>query len=279
VAGALAGVLLAVVSVLRAPAPVLPDGAVAVVNDVALSRDELLRSLEALAADRRTPLGEADRRFVLERMIDEELLVQRGLELGFARHDRKVRGDLVGAMLAAIAAEADSAVANDATLRRFYEEHREHFAKGARLRVQQVFVDQRSASDPAAGHRRASEASLAWRAGVPADEVRARYGDAEPAPLPDVPLGPAKLQDYLGPTATRTALSLPPGAVSDPVRSSLGWHVLRVLEQAPATTPPFEAIRREVETEWRRRRAEDALKTYLRDLRARARLVVAPGAP
>ena len=37
---------------------------------------------------------------VLDRMIDEELLGQRGLDLGLVRADRRVRADLVSAVIA-----------------------------------------------------------------------------------------------------------------------------------------------------------------------------------
>lgn len=279
VAGALGGVALAVAGVVRAPDRPMAEGAVALVNDVPVSRAEFMRSLDALASDRRRPLGAADRRFVLERMIDEELLVQRGLELGLARHDRKVRGDLVAAMLAAVASEARAAAVDESTLRRFYEARRERFAESVRLRLRQVFVDVPPGADDGERRRRAEEAAAAWRAGVPLDTVRARFGDPEPVPLPDTPLPPAKLRDYLGPTAARTALTLPPGAVSDPIRAAAGWHVLSVVEHAPGGAPPFESIREQVEAAWRRHAAEKAVRAYLRELRAQARITVAGTEP
>jgi len=279
VAGALAGVALAVVAVVRMPEGALPAGAVAQVNDVALARDDFLRSLDALARDRRNPVGDSERRFVLERMIDEELLVQRGLELGLARHDRKVRGDLVSAMLAAVSAEAEAATPSDDELRRFYEAHREPFAEGTRLRVQQVFVAVPPDADAEALRGRAERAAAAWRAGEASAAVRTVYGDPEPLPLPDTLLPPEKLQDYLGPTAMRTALALPAGGVSDPVRSGSGWHVLSVAERRPGSIPPLEAIRAQIEAEWRRRAGEEAVREYLAELRERARLTVAAELP
>lgn len=80
---------------------------VAVVGTVAIGRDELERALTAVAADRRTPLTFADRARVLERLIDEELLVQAALEAGLPEHDRAVRRALTDAVMAAIEAQAD----------------------------------------------------------------------------------------------------------------------------------------------------------------------------
>lgn len=92
-AGALLGLAAAGAALLapRAGPAALPDDVVAVVNGAPVRSADYRRAVAALAADRRDPLGDADRRFVLERLVDEELLVQRALELGLARHDRRVR--------------------------------------------------------------------------------------------------------------------------------------------------------------------------------------------
>src|SRR5687768_11054675 len=73
----------------------LPANAAASVNGTVIRLEEYDRAVAAFASDRRAPIGAEDRRHVLDRMLDEELLVQRGLELGLARHDRRVRGDIV----------------------------------------------------------------------------------------------------------------------------------------------------------------------------------------
>ncbi len=65
------------------------------------------RVLAALAADSRNPVDDADKRRLLDRLIDEELLVQRGLELGLASSDGAVRKAVAGAMIESIVAEAD----------------------------------------------------------------------------------------------------------------------------------------------------------------------------
>src|SRR3989442_162817 len=114
------------------------------------------------------------------------------------------------------------------------------------------------------------------RAGEDFAGVRARLGDPEIAPLPDALLSPAKLLDHLGPTALRAALELEAGAVSDPVRSATGYHVLQVVEREAEWVPPREEIGDEVVAEYRRRRGEPALRAYLDGLRARADVEIAP---
>jgi len=91
-AGACAGLALAVAGLVAPPeTPRLPEGAVAAVNGSLVRSADYERALEALAADRRDALGASEKRHVLDRLVDEELLVQRAFELGLARQDRRAR--------------------------------------------------------------------------------------------------------------------------------------------------------------------------------------------
>ena len=254
----------------------LPPGAVARVNGALLRADDYTRSLDALERDRRGGAEPADRRFVLDRLIDEELLVQRGLELGLALQDARVRRDLTAAVIDAVVTEHEDGTPSDAELEAFYRRERDFFARPGRLRVRQLWCRADTAADAPSAEARARAAAASLRAGEDFAGVRARLGDPEIAPLPDALLSPAKLLDHLGPTALRAALELEAGAVSDPVRSATGYHVLQVVEREAEWVPPREEIADEVLAEYRRRRGERALRAYLDGLRARAAVEIAP---
>lgn len=273
--GAVAGLVAAAASLL-APArdaEPLPDGAIARVNATLIRTDEYERLLAALASDRRNPLDDEDRGRVLDRLIEEELLVQHALALGLARSDRRVRSDLVSAVLGSLAAASDGYEPDDEETRRFYAENRDFFAGPGRLWVRQVFVAIDGGGDEPA-RRRAQEASARLRSGEPIDRVREELGDPEVAPLPDAPLPPAKLREYLGPTALLAAMDLAPGAPSDPVRSAQGYHVLLLVERQVGGAPPLEEIAPQVRAELRRRRDDGLLRDRLEQLRSEADVVV-----
>ena len=254
----------------------LPPGTVARVNGALLRADDYARSLDALERDRRGGAEPADRRFVLDRLIEEELLVQRGLELGLARQDARVRRDLTAAVIDAVVTEHEDGTPPDADLEAFYRRERDFFARPGRLRVRQLWCRADTAADAPSAEARARAAAASLRAGEDFAGVCARLGDAEIAPLPDALLSPAKLLDHLGPTALRAALELEAGAVSGPVRSATGYHVLQVVEREAEWVPPREGIADEVVAEYRRRRGERALRAYLDGLRARADVEIAP---
>src|SRR5262245_12405449 len=276
-AGAVAGLTAAAASLLGPSLRPhsLPDGAVARVNGTLVRAEEYERLLAALEADRRTPLTDEDRAHVLDRLIEEELLVQHALALGLARSDRRVRGDLVSAVLDSIAAASDGYSPGDDEVRAFYAENRDFFAGPGRLWVRQVFVAVDGAGEEAA-RGRARRAAERLRAGEGIEVVRSELGSPEVAPLPDSLLPPAKLREYLGPTALLTALDLAPGATSEPVRSAQGYHVLELVEREPGGAAPLEEIAPQVRAEVRRRAGDRMLRERLDQLRADADVVVAP---
>jgi hypothetical protein len=271
--GSTLGLLLAAGSLLasgRNAGHALPPDTVARINGVPIRAEDFRRALDAVASDRRDQPDAAMRRHVLDRLIDEELLVQRGLELGLARVDPRVRRELAAAVVAEAVTEGGGGQPTAEDLRALYDEERGFFTRGGRIQVRQVFV---AAATPEA-ERRARDAAARLRAGDDPTTVRHALGDPEPAPVPDTLLPLAKLTEYVGPTAARAALALAPGAVSDPVRSSAGFHVLLLVNRDEETVPPLADIEDEVREEWRRRSGEHALRTQLDGLRSRASVEV-----
>jgi hypothetical protein len=257
----------------------LPPEAVARVNGEIIRKSDFERVIEAVKRDRKTPIDEVERERLLDRLIDEELLVQRGIELGFTRHDPKVRADLTSAVIAVVTAQHEDQEPSDDELRLFYERERGFFGGPGRLRVRQVFCRVGDIAAAPAILERAQRAAERLRAGEEFAVVRSEVGDDEVAPLPDASLPLAKLVDYLGPTAARAAVRLEVGAVSEPIRSSTGYHVLQVVEREPDSAPDLEDIRPQVVAEFRRRSGERALREYLDDLRTRAAIEFGAGSP
>jgi parvulin-like peptidyl-prolyl isomerase len=255
----------------------VPDGAVASVNGTAVRRADYERAVEALATDSRNPIDDADKRHVLDRLVDEELLVQHALELGLARQDRRVRGDLVAAVIESVTDDAGQREPDADELRAFFDANRDYFARPGRLHVEQVFV--RSSDDDASALGRARDVATQWRDGATATALQQTVGDGPVAKLPDAPLPAAKLREYLGPAAVDTAAALAVGEVAEPVRAAGGYQVLRLVAREPNHVPELAELESEVRAEWRRRAGDEALRAYLDELRRRAAIAVAGSLP
>ncbi|MGH8529478.1 MAG: hypothetical protein ACRETN_06485 [Nevskiales bacterium] len=245
IGGLLLGIAAAAVGVLRdGGRNALPPQAIAQVNERLILRDAWLRAVAAVASERRTPLTEDDKRHILDRLIDEELLVQHGVALGLIEQDRRLRGQLVSDVIAtATAAEAGSALEEN-ELRRFYADNKNFFTPPGRIRVAVYRLG-------AAGARSAF---------VP--------------PVPDVLLPPAKLRTYLGPALTQTAMQLQPGQSSAQIENGGSPVVVEMLEHEPGFAPLYEQVAEQVRAEYQRRRDEVALRRLLAELRDSGRVLV-----
>jgi hypothetical protein len=265
--GAAVGVVLAAYGIVAPGARrALPPDVVATVNGVPIRAAEYRRAVADVAADRRD--GHADpelRRHVLDRLIEQELLVQRGLALGLARTDRRVRGELTAAVIGAVLAETGRGPSED-EVAAYYAEHPEDFRAPGRVQVEQVFFAEGREADAERARRRLD-------AGEAFADVRAA-GDPEPVPIPHAPLPPARLADYLGSTVARAALALPAGAVAGPLRSGWGYHLVRVTGREETAVPPLAETREQVRAELRRRAGDRRLREYVDALRAAGEVVV-----
>jgi hypothetical protein len=149
--GVLAGALTAVHQRTAAP-HVLPPNVMALVNGKPISEEDYERALALLAGDQRTEVTDEDRAHVLQRLIDEMLLVQHGVEIGLVDSDRAVRKALTQAMLASIAAESVSEQPSEDTLHAFYQDNAalfEHTASFVDIHEQVEAAYVRQAQDQA----------------------------------------------------------------------------------------------------------------------------------
>jgi len=86
----------------------LSDSIVAEVHGVRLPADEYQRALSLFGSEKRGPVNDRDRALVLERMIEEELLLQHGVASGVMRWHNKAREEALKSILAGLVIELES---------------------------------------------------------------------------------------------------------------------------------------------------------------------------
>jgi hypothetical protein len=225
--GMLAGAALAVFYIVRVPDAVEPTtDAVAWVNDRPISRASYENALQAVAGDRKSgTLREDDRERVLQRLIDQELLIDRAMELGLPERDPQIRNQLATAMIAFLVrrAEDEATVAGEVELRAFYDEQRFRFERSAQYRV-------------------------------------AVEGGA--VPLPGGLLLAKEIEQRLGPSAARKVIELEVGE-SVVVGEGAGRYIVHLLERRDGVLVPFDEARDAVEAAYLRDRSEAAVREFL----------------
>jgi hypothetical protein len=272
--GAAVGILLAVTGALAPTRGTLPDNVVARVNDKIITRSDLLVAQSRLAADGRVSSALTARPEALHFLIDQELLIQRGVDIGLLESDRTVRKAIATAMIDAVVAKVLQDGPTEEHLRTFFDSHIAVFTVPARMHVQLITFN--ANGDSTRAHERAEEASAALRQGMSFADARTRYGDTDSVPIPDALVPLHVLYRDLGPRLTEAALALPARGISQPLLSPSGYHLLHQLEVQPEQIRPYETVRLEVKAEYVRRRRDDALEHYLAQLREKAEIVWSP---
>lgn len=260
VAGAI-GIVAALVGAVGAPALELANQPAAVVNGVPIPREALARAVVALENDSRNPVTAEREAAVLERLIEEELLVQHGVDLGLAETDFAARRALVQSVLTLAVAERTGAEPSENALRRFYRENAGFFAPAPRFSASVVFLS-------AASLANAEEARAALARGEAASDL----GDPIAIEIPRAALPETEWRRLIGADAARAAAALAPGQVSEPIPASGGALIVRVNGFAAAPAPAYEDVAAQVRVEWDRRADEAAARDYLERLKRRARI-------
>jgi hypothetical protein len=269
------GIALTALGIGGEPSPAPPPDAVALVNGQPIDVDAFERYVRAVTPpERRNRLDDADRSGLLRQMIDEELLVQRGIALGLARADPAARRAVLSLMIRVLTGAAGAQDPDEETLRAFHAAHPERFG-GTRLELEaELFaVGERSEAE---AYREASSAARRARAGGAMRDLRELLPDAngEGANGEESGLSLDAIRTRLGVRAAGVAAELEPGDTSSPVRTPRGWLVLRLEGRAPGPPAPFETVRDEVRAAVQREQSAAALERYTEDLYDEAEIVV-----
>jgi PPIC-type PPIASE domain len=255
-----AGLIAALLGAIGAPRLERTGDAAAIVNGAPIPRDALARAVLALENDSRNPVTPARQAAVLERLIEEELLVQRGVALGLAETDFAARRALVQSVLQLALAERSGAEPGEQELRRFYRDNAGFFAPAGRFAASVVFLT------AGANPRRIEAVRTALLRG---ERVS---GDATAIPMPRGALSQAEWARFIGADAAAAAARLAPGEVSAPIAASGGLFILRLEGFAAAPAPPYEAVADQVRSEYDRRADEAAARAYIERLKRAARI-------
>ena len=252
----------------------VPPENLAMVNGRPILRSDFINQLESETGRKFDQSTRAEQLKVLDEMVREELLVQRGLELDFAETDQNARNALVSSVSDSAIAEITTAEPTDAQLREFFAEHPGQWSTDGTMTIRDLVLPTSPTVALEAAMSRAAQAAQALRSGAALPTVSATFGLHDQPP--DDEQYYFALQYRFGDAFFARLRMLAAGAVSEPVALADGVHVVQVLGNRQPVPLPFEAARAQVRTDY-----VDALQTKLMDntvrfLRRRAKILIAP---
>jgi hypothetical protein len=244
------GVALLVMACER-PAPPAPD-VVARIGDTEVRYSEFEDHLAREVGETSGALEGEVLSGLFDQYLDERLLARLAVDRGIATGASGAAGRrrAIDALLQEGLREEPPA----AEIARYYQGHREEFARPERVRVRQILTEDRATAE---------KALREIAAGQPFEEV-ARRLSKDPSAASGGYQGELSRAE-LPPAFAGTIFALQAGEVSGLVPAEYGFHIFQVTEREPAEVVPLEAARDEIVARLRREGADRLLGELVRE--------------
>ncbi len=247
------------------------DAVLAVVDGDRITESAFQREAENLPPYIRpiveTPEG---RKQFLDSLITRDLLLREAMRRGLDRRD-EVRARLDQArkaiLLEALLREVSESAPDlsDEAIRTYYEENKESFGEGERVRVRHILFKEEDQAEKMA--RRAKK-------GEPFEGL---MKEAEAAGGTTADLGLIERGAY-DKEFEEAAFGAPENSIAGPVKTIYGYHVLQILGKRPAGFPPFEEVKGKIAETLREEAQREAFDNLVNGLKKQARIIL-PATP
>lgn len=262
-AGILIGALMAAYSVIE-KSNISDYKWAAKIEDTSIPMEKYLTQLDGLSKDKRSPLTQKDKEYVLERMIEEELLIKRAIDLGMLNDNPMARGTIVQQMIKTIIAENARYEISDSELESFFLENSGFFTKSSRLRIQQIYFSNEQLKDDSLVV--AKKAYDLLKRGDDFESV-SKLGSPSALKIPNSLMTLSKVREYIGPSLMNLARELEINSFTSPIEVSGGYKIIYLIDKEMASPPQFNDIKASVSSEFLKRKDDQSLRSYLENLK------------
>ena len=236
----------------------LPDNVAAVVNDKIIPSERYQTVIQLIKNDKRDDLTDIDRKMALERIIEEELLVQYAYQNGFLEADDLLRKSIVRSVVDSIAEQSISVIPNEKTLRDFYQDNLPLFTIDEQFRI--VILSSQNRSDINAG-------KIIWQDSYDIPLLMNEIGSIKKLEISSDFISKYRLGTLIGPLLRDVVLSLKLGETSEPLETIYGYSIVTLIDKKGRVIPDFKEINEIVLQEYKRRQRETILNDLLSDLK------------
>ena len=246
----------------------LPDNIIATVNDKIIPSDKYQTIINLIQNDKRDELTKADREMALDRIIEEELLVQYAYKNGFLEADDLLRKSIVRSVVDSIVEQALSVVPAEEDLLKFYETNRQTFAIDEKYRV--VILSSKNQSD-------IDEGKVIWQSNYDLTLLRQTFKRIDRLDIPTGFISKIRLGTLIGPLLRDKVLSLEVGETSETLKTIYGYSIVTLVDKKDRVIPEFKEISEIVLQEYKRQQREEILEELLKDLKRQSDIKINEG--
>ncbi|MEK7797696.1 MAG: peptidylprolyl isomerase, partial [Nitrospirota bacterium] len=280
---------------LPAGAADIRDRIVAVVNTEIIALSELEEEVAevTLQAQKRFRGAELDQRLRqidymgLNRMIERKLQLQIAKRRGIKISDEEVQDaivrlrrvgeapnekdprevglirDQLTAMRLVNQQVRSGLLVSDEEVLRFYQQHKDRFMLPPEVRISQILIALNPGGELLAVREKAQQVFALLKKGERFEELAARYSDG-PEGRRGGSLGYIRPGDML-PQIQKAIEQMDKGAVTDPIASPVGMHIIRVDDRKPPQFRPYEEVKEDIRNVVLQLKTEEAYLEWIKE--------------
>ena len=241
----------------------LPDDVIATVNDVIIEREKLDTVINLIGGDKRDGYTDKDQKLALERIIEEELLVQYAYKNGFLSADDKIRKTIIRSVIDTIVEQTISIMPEKETLQEFYKSHQEIFTTSEQVKI--VILNINNIDD-------ANVIKKIWVETNNETLILNTIDNITKSNIPNGYIPIFTLPRLIGPKLAKTIGMLEINEISLPIETSSGYSLAILKDRKAKQTPSYEEVKEAVLQEYRRRSRDELLSTLLDELKQKAEI-------
>ena len=231
--------------------------AIARVGEKEISRQRFEEIIKVLDDQSNSELTLEKKNLIRERLIDEELLIQRAIELDLIRNDSLVKGNVIQTMFQYIINSSELDEPSEIELRDYFNKEKNYFSSGKRYKLRNYTF--RNLGDAEIARNSLTQNNF---------ENFLKLVETENAiDLPNVFLTPQKIRDYLGPKVLDELPSLEKGGFSNIFEINQVPSIVICIDILLDNNPKFEEIIEQIKNKFLRDREDSLVKEYIKNLR------------
>ena len=241
----------------------LPDDVIATVNDVIIEREKLDTVINLIGGDKRDGYTDKDQILALERIIEEELLVQYAYKNGFLSADDNIRKTIIRSVIDTIVEQTISIMPEKETLQEFYKSHQEIFTTSEQVKI--VILNINNLDD-------ANAIKKIWVETNNETLILNTIDNITKSNTPNGYIPIFTLPRLIGPKLAKTIDMLKLNEISLPIETSSGYSLAILKDRKAKQTPSYEEVKEAVLQEYRRRSRDELMSTLLDELKQKAEI-------
>ena len=233
------------------------DSAVARVGEKEISMQRFEEIIKVLDDQSNSELTLEKKNMIRERLIDEELLIQRAIELDLIRNDSLIKGNIIQTMFQHIINSNEVIEPSEKQLRDYFRKEEDYFSSGKRFKLKNYSF--RNLNEAETGSKYLKKNNF--------DAFLNLANKENIFDVPEVFLTPQKIRDYLGPKAIQELEKLNKGDYSKVIQLNDIPSIIFCIDILYSKTPLFEEIYDQIKDKFIREREDILVKEYIENLR------------